>query len=178
MATNTELEEQNAELLARLDQLLEHNMELSNQVANLTKMLFGSRSEKTRYSQEEIPQNQTSLFDEPSDFFGQPEKEEGEISRITVISTHTRKHRVPGWKEKQLENLPTEEYHHRLEEPVYLCCYGEMKELGTKEFLGNWQGLILCDGYSVYRQVAGFQLSLIYLLRCRRIGRGRLRWSR
>ena len=46
MATNTELEEQNAELLARLDQLLEHNMELSNQVANLTKMLFGSRSEK------------------------------------------------------------------------------------------------------------------------------------
>ena len=48
MATNTELEEQNAELLARLDQLLEQNMELSNQVANLTKMLFGSRSEKTR----------------------------------------------------------------------------------------------------------------------------------
>lgn len=46
MATNTELEEQNAELLARLDQLLEQNMELSNQVANLTKMLFGSRSEK------------------------------------------------------------------------------------------------------------------------------------
>lgn len=85
MATNTELEEQNAELLARLDQLLEHNMELSNQVANLTKMLFGSRSEKTRYSQEEIPQNQT------------------------------------------------EEYHHRLEEPVCLCCNGEMKELGTKD---------------------------------------------
>ncbi|MFL2101598.1 IS66 family transposase [Desemzia sp. FAM 23991] len=134
MATNTELEEQNAELLARLDQLLEQNMELSNQVANLTKMLFGSRSEKTRYSQEEIPQNQTSLFDEPSDFFGQPEKEEGEISRITVISTHTRKHRVPGWKEKQLENLPTEEYHHRLEEPVCLCCNGEMKELGTKDW--------------------------------------------
>lgn len=50
MATNTELEEQNAELLARLDQLLEHNMELSNQVANLTKMLFGSRSEKTLFS--------------------------------------------------------------------------------------------------------------------------------
>ena len=153
------LEEQNAELLARLDQLLEQNMELSNQVANLTKMLFGSRSEKTRYSQEEIPQNQTSLFDEPSDFFGQPEKEEGEISRITVISTHTRKHRVPGWKEKQLENLPTEEYHHRLEEPVYLCCYGEMKELGTKEFLGNWQGLILCDGYSVYRQLPGIKFA-------------------
>lgn len=86
MATNTELEEQNAELLARLDQLLEHNMELSNQVANLTKMLFGSRSEKTRYSQEEIPQNQT------------------------------------------------EEYHHRLEEPVCLCCNGEMKELGTKDW--------------------------------------------
>ena len=86
MATNTELEEQNAELLARLDQLLEQNMELSNQVANLTKMLFGSRSEKTRYSQEEIPQNQT------------------------------------------------EEYHHRLEEPVCLCCNGEMKELGTKDW--------------------------------------------
>lgn len=34
-----------------------------------------------------------------------------------------------------------------------------MKELGTKEFLGNWQGLILCDGYSVYRQLPGIKFA-------------------
>ena len=160
MATNTELEEQNAELLARLDQLLEQNMELSNQVANLTKMLFGSRSEKRAILRKRFLRTKRLYLMSHPIFSGQPEKEEGEISRITVISTHTRKHRVPGWKEKQLENLPTEEYHHRLEEPVYLCCYGEMKRTWYQgSSLETGRDWILCDGYSVYRQLPGIKFA-------------------
>ncbi|MFL2134794.1 hypothetical protein, partial [Desemzia sp. FAM 24101] len=75
---NQELMNQLSELTNKLDTIMTQNMDLSNQVFKLTKMLFGSRSEKTKGTNEEIDGNQTSLFDEESDFFVPMNEEEGE----------------------------------------------------------------------------------------------------
>lgn len=146
MATKAELEQQiqelldqNAQLLAKLDTVLERNTELSDQVYKLTKMLFGSRSEKTQFSQSDISENQTSLFDdETSDFFVQTVKEEGEFE-TSIVPTHKRKKRPRGWKKQQLENLPMKEFHHQLNDPTCECCGFEMHELGVKD----WSEVVL-----------------------------------
>ena len=139
MATKAELEQQIQELLTKLDTVLERNAELSDQVYKLTKMLFGSRSEKTQFSQPDISENQTSLFDdETSDFFVQTMKEEGEFE-TNIVTEHKRKKRTRGWKKQQLENLPTKEFHHRLNEPMCECCGFEMHELGIKD----WSEVVL-----------------------------------
>lgn len=145
MPTKAELERQNQELMNqlseltnKLDTIMTQNMDLSNQVFKLTKMLFGSRSEKTKGTNEEIDGNQTSLFDEESDFFVPMNEEEGELKK-TLVLQHKRKRRKRGWKDKQLENLPTEEFDHTIDEPVCDCCGYEMHELGVKD----WSEVVL-----------------------------------
>lgn len=145
MPTKAELERQNQELMTqlsemtkKLDTLMTQNTDLSNQVFKLTKMIFGSRSEKSKSTKEEVNEDQTSLFDEESDFFIPTNEEEGETQTTTVLQ-HKRKRRTRGWKQKQLENLPTEEFDHTIDEPVCDCCGQEMHELGVKD----WSEVVL-----------------------------------
>ncbi|WP_342558323.1 transposase [Metasolibacillus sp. FSL K6-0083] len=58
------MKQQNEELSKKLDVSLAQNKYLSEQVRQLTKMIYGSRSEKSKYH---APDGQCSLFeDEPS----------------------------------------------------------------------------------------------------------------
>ncbi|WP_194095435.1 transposase, partial [Streptococcus pyogenes] len=58
------MKQQNEELSKKLDQSLAQNKYLSEQIHHLTKTLYGSKSEKSKY---QAPDGQCSLFeDDPS----------------------------------------------------------------------------------------------------------------
>ncbi|HIY58630.1 MAG TPA: IS66 family transposase [Candidatus Tetragenococcus pullicola] len=127
------LQKQNEKLTVALEQSTAQITHLNNQVILLNKMLFGSKSEKTKKKIEEIPSNQLSLFEEVSDTIETDEKQSNEKTK-TIVSTYTRRRRTPEWKKKQLENLPTEEIDHIIDEPICDCCGHSMHELGVKDW--------------------------------------------
>lgn len=77
---------QNQELSKKLDQSLKQNEALTEQIRHLTKLLYGSKTEKPKYN---TPDGQASLFeDDPS--FNEPEHT-GEQSQQTISYTVVRK---------------------------------------------------------------------------------------
>ena len=80
------LEEQLTQSNQRIEELLKQIESLSQQVRYLTKLLYGSKSEKSKY---QAPDGQCSLFDDDP-FFNEPEHTE-EQSTDTVTYTVVRK---------------------------------------------------------------------------------------
>jgi len=99
---------------------------LTEQVRQLTKALYGSKSEKSKY---QAPDGQGSLFeDDPS--FSEPEQTE-EKSTETVSYTVTRKKTNKKRNDSFREDIEVEEIHHHPANLACDCCLGEMVEFSS-----------------------------------------------
>lgn len=97
---------------------------LTEQVRHLTKLLFGSKTEKSKYID-----GQTSLFDDdPS--FNEPEQTE-EQSQQTVSYTVVRKVQRKKRNDSLRDDIEVEAVHHHPENTVCDCCQGQMSEIGS-----------------------------------------------
>ena len=111
--------QQNQELSAKLDQALA-------QIHHLTKALYGSKSEKSKY---QAPDGQVSLFDdEPS--FNEPEHTD-EQSTETISYTVTRKKTSKKRNDSFRDDIEVEEIHHHPTNLACDCCLGEMVEFSS-----------------------------------------------
>ncbi len=121
------LEEQLAHANQKNDELLKQIELLSQQVRYLTKRLYGSKSEKSKY---QAPDGQYSLFDDDS-FFNEPEHT-GEKSTDTVTYTVVRKrHNKKKRNDSFMDGLEIEEIHHHPENLQCECCQSPMTEIGS-----------------------------------------------
>ena len=122
-------ENQNERLIRLLEQQLAQSNQqieaLTEQVRQLTKALYGSKSEKSKY---QAPDGQGSLFeDDPS--FSESEHTE-EQSTSTVMYTVVRKlHKKRN--DSFRDGMEIEEIHHHPENTQCDCCLGQMTEAGT-----------------------------------------------
>ncbi|NSL52762.1 IS66 family transposase [Calidifontibacillus erzurumensis] len=115
----TYVKEQNKELSKQIEVL-------TNQVRHLTKLLYGSKSEKSKY---QVPDGQCSLFDD-DDFFYESEHTE-EQSTDTVTYTVVRNLHKKKRNNSFLEGLEIEEIHHHPEHLQCRCCHSPMTEIGS-----------------------------------------------
>jgi transposase len=120
------LEEQLTQSNQRIEELLKQIESLSQQVRYLTKLLYGSKSEKSKY---QAPDGQCSLFDDDP-FFNEPEHTE-EQSTDTVTYTVVRKIHKKKRNDSFLEGLEIEEVHHHPENLYCDCCQSPMTEIGS-----------------------------------------------
>ncbi|WP_255473022.1 IS66 family transposase [Rummeliibacillus sp. SL167] len=123
-------EEQNERIIRLLEQqLAQSNRQievLTEQVRQLTKALYGSKSEKSKY---QAPDGQVSLFeDDPS--FSEPEQTE-EQSTETVSYTVVRKKTNKKRNDSFRDGIEVEEIHHYPSNMQCDCCLGEMTEVGS-----------------------------------------------
>uniref|UniRef100_UPI00300B8025 transposase n=1 Tax=Solibacillus ferritrahens TaxID=3098620 RepID=UPI00300B8025 len=101
------LEEQLAYTKEQNKSLTKQIEALTEQIRHLTKALYGSKSEKSKY---QAPDGQGSLFeDDPS--FSEPEQTE-EQSTETVSYTVTRKKKNKKRNDSFREDIEIEEIHH------------------------------------------------------------------
>nr|WP_235617260.1 IS66 family transposase zinc-finger binding domain-containing protein [Lysinibacillus mangiferihumi] len=122
----TYMKKQNEELSIKLDQSLSQNKALAEQIRQLTKALYGSKSEKSKY---QAPDGQGSLFeDDPS--FKDPEHTE-EQSTATITYTVVRKLHKKKRNDSFRDGIKIEEIHHHPENKQCDCCLGQMTEAGT-----------------------------------------------
>lgn len=99
---------------------------LTEQVRQLTKMIYGSRSEKSKY---QVPDGQCSLFDDdPS--FNHPEQTE-EQSTETVTYTVTRSTKKKKRNDSFIDGLEIEELHYHPASLQCDCCQNQLHELGS-----------------------------------------------
>jgi transposase len=120
--------QQNKELSKKLDQSLKQNKELVEQIRQLNKLLFGSKTEKSKYN---APDGQTSLFDDDSSFFSYSEHTE-EQSQQKIIYTVERKVTNRKRRNDSLhDGVEVEEIHHHPENIICECCRGKMVEIGS-----------------------------------------------
>ncbi|WP_425393923.1 IS66 family transposase [Caryophanon tenue] len=116
---NGQLEKQNQDLLNKIEVLTE-------QIRQLTKALYGSKSEKSKY---QAPDGQVSLFeDDPS--FNDPEQTE-EQSTETIRYTVTRKSMNKKRNDVFLGHVEVEEIHHHPAKLACDCCQTDMMAFST-----------------------------------------------
>ena len=130
MPVDQKQEEQNERIIRLLEQqLAQSNRQieaLTEQVRQLTKALYGSKSEKSKY---QAPDGQVSLFeDDPS--FNEPEHTE-EQSTETVSYSVTRKKKNKKRNDSFREDIETEAIHHHPANLTCACCQGEMVEFSS-----------------------------------------------
>ena len=130
-------ENQNEELIRLLEEQLAHSNQqnknlskqievLTEQVRHLTKLLYGSKTEKSKYN---TPDGQTSLFeDDPS--FNEPEHT-GEQSQQTISYTVVRKVQKKKRNDSLHDSIEVEAVHHHPENTICDCCQGQMIEIGS-----------------------------------------------
>ena len=117
--------QQNQELSKKLDQSLKQNEALAEQLRHLTKILYGSKTEKSKYN---APEGQGSLFDDdPS--FNDPEHT-GEQSQQTISYTVVRKIQKKKRNDSLHNGIEVEAVHHHPENTVCDCCQEQMIEIG------------------------------------------------
>lgn len=98
--------------------------ELTQQLRHLTKLLYGSKTEKSRYN---VPDGQRSLFeDAPS--FNEPEQT-GEQSQQTISYTVVQKVQKKKRNDSLHDGIEVEVVHHHPENTICDCCQGDR----------NWQ---------------------------------------
>lgn len=120
------MKQQNQELSKKLDASLAQNKYLSEQVRQLTKIIYGSRSEKSKY---QAPDGQVSLFeDDPS--FNDSEQTEQQ-STDTVTYTVTRSTKKKKRNDAFRENVEVEEIHHHPTNLQCGCCQNSLQEIGA-----------------------------------------------
>ena len=116
---NKNLTKQNHELLSQIESLTE-------QVRQLTNMIFGSRSEKSKY---QAPDGQLSLLEEePSS--NEPEQTE-EKSTETVTYTVTRSTKKKKRNDSFMKWVEIEEIHHHPASLQCDCCQTHMHQIGS-----------------------------------------------
>ncbi|WP_342472954.1 IS66 family transposase [Metasolibacillus sp. FSL H7-0170] len=111
--------EQNKQLTNQIDVLTE-------QVRQLTKMIYGSRSEKSKY---QAPDGQCSLFDDDSSF-SEPEHT-GYESTETITYSVTRSKKKKKRNDSFKEGVMVEEIHHHPSDLTCVCCQSELHEIGS-----------------------------------------------
>lgn len=117
--------QQNQELSIKLDQALKQNDALAEQLQHLTKLLFGSKTEKSKYN---TPDGQGSLFeDDPS--FSDSELTE-EQSQQTTSYTVIRKIKTKKRNDSLRDDVEVETIHHHPDNTVCDCCRHQMMEIG------------------------------------------------
>ena len=118
--------QQNQELSKKLDQSLKQNEALTQQLRHLTKLLYGSKTEKSRYNS---PEGQASLFDDDPSFNESEHTEEQSQQTIsyTVVRTIQKKKR----NDSLHEGIEVESVHHHPENKICDCCQGQMIEIGS-----------------------------------------------
>ena len=100
---------------------------LTQQVQHLTKMLFGSKTEKSKY---QMPDGQGSLFDDDSSFT-EPEHTE-EQSQQTISYTVVRKQSKKKRNDSLRNDVAVDVIHHHPENTLCDCCQHQMTEIGSK----------------------------------------------
>lgn len=119
------LEEQLAHSNQQNQELLKQVESLSQQIRQLTKLLYGSKSEKSKYN---APDGQGSLFeDDPS--FNDSEHTE-EQSQQTISYTVVRKIRKKKRNDSLRDDVEIEAIHHHPECTICDCCQHQMVEIG------------------------------------------------
>ncbi|WP_077296918.1 IS66 family transposase [Virgibacillus pantothenticus] len=128
---NTSSNHENQSLEEQLDHSNQQNKELSEQVKvlteqvrHLTKLLYGAKTEKSKYN---APDGQTSLFDDDSTFTDSEQTEEQ--SQQTISYTVVRK--VQKKRNDSLRaDVEVEVIHHHPENTNCMCCKRQMVEIG------------------------------------------------
>ncbi len=122
----THSNQQNQELSKKLDQSLKQNEALTQQLRHLTKLLYGSKTEKSRYN---APEGQASLFDDDPSFSESEHTEEQSQQTIsyTVVRTINKKKR----NDSLQDNIEVEAFHYHPENTQCDCCQGQMIEIGS-----------------------------------------------
>ena len=109
----------------QLAQALKQNEALSQQLQHLTKLLFGSKTEKSKYN---MPDGQLSLFEDDPSFSDSEHTEEQ--SQQTISYTVVRK--IQKKRNDSLrDDVEIEEVHHHPENTVCDCCQSQMVEIGS-----------------------------------------------
>ncbi|WOV83788.1 IS66 family transposase [Sporosarcina jeotgali] len=120
------LEEQLAHSNQQNEQQSKQIEKLTEQVQHLTKMLFGSKSEKSRYN---VPDGQSSLFDEEEDPFHDSEQTEDQSQQVisyTVVRKASKKKRNDHFH----EGVETEVVHHYPDLLTCSCCQNDLARIG------------------------------------------------
>lgn len=111
--------QQNKELSKRIEAL-------TDQVRHLTKLLYGSKTEKSKYN---TPDGQTSLFDDELSF-SEPEHT-GEQSQQTISYTVVRKVQKKKRNDSLHDGIEVEAIHHHPKNTTCDCCQDQMIEIGS-----------------------------------------------
>lgn len=130
-------ESQNEKLIRLLKEQLAHSNQqnkdlskqieaLTNQVRYLTKLLYGSKTEKSKYN---IPNGQGSLFVDDPDF-SEPEHTE-EQSQQTISYSVVRKVASKKRNDSLHDGVEVEAIHHHPENTICDCCQEQMIEIGS-----------------------------------------------
>jgi transposase len=121
------LEEQLAQSNKQNEALSKQIESLTEQVRYLTKMLYGSKTEKSKYN---VPDGQTSLFDnDPS--FNESEHTE-EQSQQMISYTVVRKAQNKKRNDSLHDNVQVKAVHHHPKNIICDCCQSQMSEIGSK----------------------------------------------
>jgi uracil DNA glycosylase len=104
--------EQNKALSQKLDQALDQIEFLNQQLQQLTKLLYGSKTEKSKYI---TPDGQGSLFEDehPSSFSDSEHTEEQSQQEISyTVVRKLKKTRLPSWGCRDGDDSPPSGQHH------------------------------------------------------------------
>ena len=120
------MKQQNRELSQKLDASLAQNKYLSEQVHQLTKMIYGSRSEKSKY---QAPDGQVSLFEDDPSFNDseQTEEQSTETIQYSVTRKKTNKKRNDAFR----DDVEIEKIHYHPTHLQYDCCQNPLQEIGA-----------------------------------------------
>lgn len=121
------LEEQLAHSNQQIQELSKQIEALTQQVQHLTKMLFGSKTEKSKY---QLPDGQGSLFDDDSSFT-EPEHTEKQ-SQQTISYTVVRKQSKKKRNDSLCNDVAVDVIHHHPGNTLCDCCQHQMTEIGSK----------------------------------------------
>ncbi|WP_299095867.1 IS66 family transposase zinc-finger binding domain-containing protein, partial [uncultured Metabacillus sp.] len=107
-------------------QSLKQNEALTQQLRHLTKLLYGSKTEKSRYN---APEGQASLFDDDPSFSESEHTDEQSQQTIsyTVVRTIKKKKRNDSLR----DDIEVEAFHYHPENTQCDCCQGQMIEIGS-----------------------------------------------
>lgn len=118
--------QQNNNLSKKLDKAIKQNEALTEQIRQLTKLLFESKTEKSKYN---APDGQVSLFgDDPS--FNEPEHTE-EQSQQTISYTVVRNVQRKKRNDSLHDGIEVETVHYHPENTSCECCQSQMTEIGS-----------------------------------------------
>ncbi|UTI41970.1 IS66 family transposase [Niallia sp. RD1] len=117
--------QQNKKLSKKLDQSLKQIESLTQQLQHLTKLLYGSKTEKSKYN---TPDGQVSLFEDDPSFTDSEHTEEQ--SQQTISYTVVRNIQKKKRNDSLRDDVEIEAIHHHPDNTICDCCQHQMVEIG------------------------------------------------